>query len=133
MAPRKKKEEVKEEIAAPKKRGRKAVAKKEEVKEETATPKRRGRPPGTKVEGAGRKKGVRYEVSSDYSAQITDLFEGMQNDFDDFGESVEKFLGSANKAAVLKARKAIQEFTRKAKDFRKVIQDAKMNMVQVEK
>jgi len=108
----------KEKVEAKGKGKAKAPAKKEAAKKET------------KPRGRGRVAGVRSEVTKKDADQIQNQFSAVENAFDELAENINKFLGG-NKSAVGKARKSIQTICRMGKNFRKTLQDAKVNMKQV--
>lgn len=127
---RKKKEVVEEEVkeeTTKKGKGKKASEKKPAAKG-------KGKGKGKKADAPkrGRKAGVGYEVKEEYKETILVGEEDLMEDLESFSEVVNTFVDKGNKASAAKARAYLQSMAKKCKDLRKTIQNAKIDMNQVD-
>jgi|PlaIllAssembly_1097288.scaffolds.fasta_scaffold01265_7 Tfp pilus assembly major pilin PilA len=81
--------------------------------------------------GRGRVAGVRNEVTKKDAETLQNHFTAFENECDAFTDNVNKLMQSGNKVSASKARKNLQNIIRMSKEFRKSLQDAKVNMKQV--
>ena len=124
-APAKAKKAAKEE--APAKAKGKAVKEEAPAKEKKAA---KGKAEKTAPRVRGRVAGVRNEVTKKDVDLIKTQFTALEQEFVDLAKNVGKLV-EGNKAAAGKARKNVQTITKMGKNFRKALQDAKINMKQV--
>lgn len=100
----------KQEKETPKKK----TEKKEEKKKGTGT-------------GRGRPVGVKYVLKEKVSKDLETRFAKLQEPYESFTEALEAFIEKGNKSQAKKAREFLQDISKQIKDFRKVIQEAKVN------
>jgi hypothetical protein len=120
-----KKEKEKEKPAAKKMSFKDKLAAKKKEKE---TPKKKDN-----TTGRGRPSGVIYVLKDKFQEDLETRFSEAQNTFQEFEETLNKFIESGNKSAAKKAREYLMVLYKSVKDFRKAIQDAKLNGIATKK
>lgn len=79
----------------------------------------------------GRRKGVRKYVTEQYKEIIRDFSSGILADCTKLERNVESFLEKGNQSAAKEARANLQDMILSGKALRKVVQEAKLNMEEV--
>lgn len=105
---------LKERLAAKKaETPKKKTEKKEEKKKDTT--------------GRGRPVGVKYVLKEKVAKDLESRFVKLQEPYESFTEALETFIEKGNKSQAKKAREFLQDISKQIKDFRKIIQEAKIS------
>jgi hypothetical protein len=106
---------------APKRTAKKAAPKRTIAKK--TAPKRT---PAKKA--APRKKAIGFEMMKSHQNALEKGFEELAGYFDNFSELLNEFVYDGKKAAAATSRAALMDITKKAKELRTIIQEAKVKL-----
>jgi hypothetical protein len=96
-------------------------------KAEKETPKKTEKKVDKKATSKGRPAGMKYVVKEKVAKDLNTRLAKFIELYEFFTESIESFIEKGNKSQAKKAREHLQSIAKQIKDFRKAIQDAKID------
>lgn len=110
---------------------RKPVAKKKAAPKAKATAKKKApakKKAAPKAKPATRKKPIGFEMMKSHQNKIEKLFEEIQGLFDECGESLNEYVYEGKKKNAAVSRAQLMDITKKSKELRNIIQEAKTKL-----